>query len=172
MSEEVQPSPESSEVIPQIPPQIKENLDKALDQIASGPQREGITKVIREFMMTVVASTSGQPKIDPATVRILSDSIDRDNDNKFQYLMQKQRDSAAVDQREHELDIVKHSDRMKLARPITYAAVLTVIGTIVAGIWLAAIGHETLGASILSSVISAALAYLGGLGTAHFFKEK
>lgn len=70
------------------------------------------------------------------------------------------------------IEVVKHSDRMRLAKPITYAAMITTVGTIVAGIWLAAIGHETLGASILSSVISVVLGYLGGLGTAHFFKDK
>ena len=59
-----------------------------------------------------------------------------------------------------------------LARPMVYAAIMVIIGTTTAGIWLAATGHETLGASILSGVFSAVLGYLGGLGTANFFKAK
>ena len=67
---------------------------------------------------------------------------------------------------------MRHKSRMSLAKPAMYAAMVVVIGTTTAGIWLAAAGRETLGASILSGVLSAVLAYLGGLGTGNFFKPK
>ena len=172
MNEEIQPPQEPSEDKPQIPSKIKEDIEKALGQLSSEPHGEKFTQVVREIMMTVVAHTSGQSKIDPATAKILVDSIDRDNQNKFEFLTQKQRDTAAASLREHELEVVRHKDRMTLAKPVIYVALLVILGTTASGIWLAANGHETLGASILAGVFSAVLGYLGGLGTANFFKAK
>ncbi len=60
------------------------------------------------------------PQIDPETAKILAETIQRDNDNKFKYLSQKQADAAASENREHALATARHRDLM---RPIVWAVI-------------------------------------------------
>ena len=72
--------------------------------------------------MAVVRSGMS-PQIDPETPKILAGTIEKDNDNKFRYLTQKQTDVAAREIREHQLATARHSDLMK---PIVLWAVILI----------------------------------------------
>ncbi len=70
------------------------------------------------------------PQIDPETAKILAVTIEKDNDNKFRYLTQKQSDAAAQQAKEHELSAARHRDLM---RPIVWAVILIAIVSVGAG---------------------------------------
>jgi hypothetical protein len=112
------------------------------------------------------------PRIDPETARIITASLDRDNEHKFQYLTQRQRDEAEASKREHDFAIIQHADRRKMLWPILICALFMVVGGTTSGIYLAANGHDVLGGSLLTGILSGLFAFLAGLGTANFFKNK
>ena len=134
------------------------------------PQQTRI-EVVRELFMGVVKE-SGFPKFDPEVIKIISASVEKDNENKFQYLTQKQRDATEIKKREQDQEGVQHKDRIKLLWPILIAAILCGLGLISAGVWFVLVGKEAIGVGFITAVLSAAFGYLGGLGTARLFKPK
>jgi hypothetical protein len=102
------------------------------------------------------------PQIDPETAKILAGTLEKDNDNKFRYLTQKQTDSAAKEIRDHTLSSARHHDLM---RPIVWAVILITVVSVVAGLAFIATGHDAVGSSLLTGVFGALLGYVGGLGT-------
>jgi hypothetical protein len=157
---------------PNVPvAQAEPKLETAIKDLPEPKQNE-IRQSIQETFMGFIERSSAGPKMDPETAKILVASADRDNDHKFQFLSQKQGDSARQNEREHNLEVQRHIDRMKLARPILYVSLALIAGCTVSGIYLSATGHDALGASILSGIFGAVFGYLGGLGTANFFKNK
>jgi hypothetical protein len=147
---------------------VEAQLEKIIDAVPA-PQREEVRHTIQEFMGYVERSS---PRIDPEVARILADSNDKDNENKFRYLTRKQELEAEESQREHELSLKRHESTVSMLWPVLLAVIFLVLGCIAAGIYLAATGKETLGFSILSATITAVFAYLGGLGTPYLFKDK
>lgn len=55
---------------------------------------------------------------------------------------------------------------------IVLTVLVIVLGCIAAGIYLDTTGQGMLGASLLTAIFSLIFGYLGGLGTANFFKRK
>ncbi|HYG10005.1 MAG TPA: hypothetical protein VD835_08675 [Pyrinomonadaceae bacterium] len=148
--------------------QVEAKLEEIIEAVPA-PRRDEFRHSVREFMGFVESSG---PKIDPEVARILAASNDKDNENKFKYLTQKQELEAEESKREHQFKIARHSSLVKMLWPVLIAVIVLVLGCIGAGIYLAATGHETLGFSILSATITALFAYLGGLGTPYLFKDK
>jgi len=99
-------------------------------------------------------------------------SNDKDNENKFKYLTQKQQHAAEESKREHDLEVTKHKDRVKFFWPILIITLIVVVGCLFVGIYLSAMGRDVLGASILTGTAFAIAGYLAGIGTADFFKSK
>lgn len=153
-------------------PQVDQKLDAVLAKVPE-PQRNQIRTIIHEVVrdsFTAVVQGGG-PRMDPETAKIITASIDKDNDNKFQYLTQQQKDEAEAGKRQHEFAVIRHGNRTRMMWPCLIAILITTIGCISVGIYLAATGREMLGSNILTAIITALLSFLGGLGTAHFFKE-
>ena len=146
----------------------EEQLENLMTELP-GEQRGEFKEIIQSFVAIV---ERGQPRLDPETARIATQSIDKDNENKFKYLTQKQKDAAAQSERDDKLESTRHQSRVKMLWPILVATILIVLTSIISGIYLAASGNETLGASILTGVFGGMFGYLGGLGTAHFFQSK
>lgn len=132
------------------------------------PKKSEIVRVFEQNTMAVFRSVGGPP-IDPETAKILAETTQRDNDNKFKYLSQKQADTAAREERQHHLATAQHKD---LVKPIVWAVVLTTVASVAAGIAFIAFGKEAVGSSILTGIFGALLGYLGGLGTAGHFQRK
>jgi len=151
-------------------PQVEEKLETALKDLPP-PKQQMIRETIQEVFMAVVGGIAG-PKIDAETAKIVAASVDKDNEFRFQYLSQKQKDEAEQNKRAHDLEMLRHQDRVRVLRPVLYTMLFVVVGALSVGVYLAATGHEVLGSNILTAVITGLLAFLGGLGTMSFFKGK
>ena len=112
------------------------------------------------------------PQIDPETAKILANTLEKDNDNKFKYLTQKQADFASEQARQHDFAVVCHRDSVGLLKPILGASILLVIGTVTAGIYFISNGQEAVGSSLLTGIFGLLFGYLGGLGTSKFLITK
>lgn len=151
-----------------IPQTVEQQLAPVLEGIPE-PKRTEIVHTIEQQFMAVVRGGMSGPQIDPETAKILADTIQRDNDNKFKYLSQKQADAAAKEIREHSLATARHRDLM---RPIVWAVIAITVVSVLAGLWFISAGHETIGSSLLTGIFGALLGYLGGLGTSGHTKDK
>lgn len=170
-SEQDQSSGTSIESTPLIPGSLEDPKGK-IEEIISElpePKRREFKEYILEFFMGVVER--GGPKIDPETAGILTASLDKDNENKFKYLSQKQQDEAERERREHAFKVRQFNSRERFLWLIVPTVLLVCVGGIIEGIYLATHGHDTLGVSILSAIITGIFAYLAGVGTANFFKH-
>jgi len=165
MSDEDRPSDERDSRLP-VP---QERLDAVISDLPQ-PKQQEIRHTVQEVFMALVERSSG-PRIDPEVAKIIVASTDKDNEFKFQYLCQKQKDEADENRRMHEMATIQHKDRKQMLWPILITVLVVVLGSIASGIYLAATGHEVLGASLLTGILSAVFAYLAGLGTANFFKN-
>ncbi len=154
---------------PLTTPPIEQKLEGILKDLPPTKQQQIKQTVHEEFMAVVQGGIN--PKIDPEVARILTDSLDKDNENKFRYLTQKQSDEAARDERAQGFEKLKFETRVKFLWPIVTSILLITIAGLVEGVYLATHGHETLGVNILTAIITAVFAYLAGLGTANFFKD-
>ena len=172
MSEKPKEVPDGSDVVAANTPvpQIERELEEVIKDLPE-PQRERIRHTIRETALTFFQGAVS-PRIDAETARVITESLDKDNERKFQYLTQKQKDEAEAIKRQHEFAVLRHHDNRRMFWPILICVLLMVMGCIIAGIYFTANGHEVLGSNLLTAVISGLLAYLAGLGTANFFKNK
>jgi hypothetical protein len=149
------------------PPELPEELQRILPDLSPSKRTE-VLQYIFSFMTRV--DKSAGPPIDPETVHILTASIDKDNEYKFKYLSQKQADSAVQEGRDHEFATERHRDGIKLLKPIIYAAIFVVLGSILAGIYFIGNGREAVGSSLLTGTFGALAGFLGGLGTSKFVR--
>lgn len=85
-------------------PQIEQKIEEALKDLPEG-QRERIRHTIRETALTFFQGAVS-PRIDAETARVITESLDKDNEHKFQYLTQKQRDEAEATKRQHEFAVL------------------------------------------------------------------
>ena len=158
---------------PSPPPgdELERQLEPVIKDLPPEKQQAIRHTFEQQFMAAFVERSTG-PRIDAETARIIASTIEKDNENKFQYLTQKEKDAAEASRQEQSYRELLHKDRVKLLWPIVLTVLLVVVGCVAVGIYLAANGHEILGASILTGIFAAIFGYLGGLGTAHFFQDK
>ena len=161
--------PSSDDPTSALVPQVEAKLQPIIEDLPQEKQQQ-IRHTLEDTFMGFVANLGG-PKIDPETARILAESQDKEGERRFQYLQTKQQNLAKEKERAHELAQERHRHTYRLMWPIVIVALLIVVGCVASGILLAATGHEILGASILTGIFAALLGYLGGLGTAKFFKK-
>lgn len=145
--------------------------EPSLEGILEDLPPEKQSKLVREMFVGFM-ERSAQPSITPEVARILAESQDKDNENKFQYLTKQLDKENDKDKRNHEFRLKKHDDNFSIIKPIIWGVVLLVIGTTIAGIWLCVIGKEAIGAAILSGIWGAVFGYLAGFGTSNFFKNQ
>lgn len=150
-------------------PEAKEKLEQALQKLQP-QERTMMRESLREFMGVVVSS--GGQKIDPETARMILESVNQDNENKFKFALQREENRASQQQRKDNLELTRLTTQTRMLWPIIVAAIVVVVGCICAGLYFIAIGKESIGTGILTAVISAVFGYLGGLGTANFFSKK
>jgi hypothetical protein len=146
-----------------------ETVEALLEHVPQNLIRETLVGIIRE---------GASPRIDPDTFKLAAQTAQQEQDNRLTFLMRKLDVEDIQNNRQHELEVEKHKLDVEQSRsvrqmcwPVLVAAIVVVLGGIAAGIYLAATGKETLGFSILSAIVTALFAYIGGLGTPRFWKE-
>jgi hypothetical protein len=146
-----------------------EAIEALLEHVPQNLVRETLIGIIRE---------GASPRIDPDTYRLAASTAQKEQDNRLAFLMRKLDVEDAQNNRQHTLDVEKHNLNVEQSRsvrkmcwPVLCASIVVVLGGITAGIYLAATGKETLGFSILSAIVTALFAYIGGLGTPRFWKD-
>ncbi len=159
-------SEESSAV---LNPEVDSKLEEIIEELPA-EKRELVRHTIQEMFVGFMERSSA-PQITSEVARILAESADKDNEHKFQFLIQKQKDEAALEAREFEFKREKHTDRFKIVRPIVFYVLAIVALFSIGGVWLCVIGKEVLGASLITGVFAAVFGYLAGIGTSDFFKE-
>lgn len=125
---------------------------------------------LRDTLIAIIEK-GANPRVDPETLKIAAATVEKDNENKFQYLMKKLDLDSTGKKDDREFEKAKFGSTVKLLWPIIISAIVLVLGCTAAGIYLAATDHETLGFSILSGTIAALFSYLGGLGTPRFWQS-
>jgi len=150
-----------------VPPTVEASLQPVIKDLPEPKQKEIVRTLEQQFMAVVKGGMT--PQLDPETAKILAVTIEKENDNKFRYLTQKQADEAAKEIRDDELTTARHRDLM---RPIVWSAILITVASVTAGLVFIATGHEAVGSSLLTGVFGALLGYLGGLGTSGHFGPK
>jgi len=173
-----QPPPEPPE--PPQPPEPDDKESKALeksDEAVEALLEHVPQNLIRETLIGIIRE-GATPRIDPDTYQLAAQTAQKEQDNRLTFLMRKLEVEDIDNNRKHELEIEKHKLDVEQSRsvrsmcwPILIASIVVVIGGLTAGIYLAAIGKETLGFSILSAIVTALFAYIGGLGTPRFWKD-
>lgn len=156
----------------------QEQQDEAkLERIIERLPPEQAQHTLREVIFGII-ERGANPKVDPELFKVAAASVDRDNQNKFEFLTQKEANKAeqakrdhVLKEKEHDLKIERYKSQVKMLWPILFTIIVLVIGCLSAGIYFAATGRETLGFSILSATISAFFSFFGGLGMAKFFKK-
>ena len=150
-------------------PEAKERLEQALQKLPP-QERTMMRESLREFMGVVVSS--GGQKIDPEIARMILESVNQDNENKFKFALQREENRANQQQRKDNLELTRLTTQTRMLWPVIVAAIVIIVGCVCAGLYFIAIGKESIGIGILTAVISAVFGYLGGLGTANFFSKK
>ncbi|HEX8746731.1 MAG TPA: hypothetical protein VF717_05985 [Pyrinomonadaceae bacterium] len=163
------PNTEASSSPTPVSPPVEDKLEAVIRDLPE-PKQEQLRTTLRETFMAFVERSAG-PRIDAETARILASSADKDNENRFKYLSQKQKDAADASLREHELEKIKHQDRVKIFWPILITVLVATVGCLAVGIYLAATGREMLGTGLITGTAFAVAGYLAGVGTSDFFKE-
>jgi hypothetical protein len=144
----------------------EEQLEAIIDKLPP----DQVQHTLREVIFGIIERGSAGPKIDPEVMRIAAATVEKDNENKFKYLTQKQSDEAAKSIRDDEFRTVRHGDQIKLFWPILITVLVAIVGCIVAGIYLAVNGHEPLGIGLITGAAFSVLGYLAGAGTSDIFK--
>jgi hypothetical protein len=166
MSQDSPHDKKSSSSDPRPAPAAEEKLERIIERVPP----EQYPTLLRETLIGIIRE-GASPKIDPETFKIAAATVEKDNENRFQYLMKKLDVDAKTKNDDCEFEKEKFRSVTRLLWPILSAAIVLVLGCITSGIYLAATGRETLGFSILSATVAALFSYLGGLGTPRFWKN-
>ena len=153
-----------------LPDVIEQKLNEALKDLPQ-PKQELFRESVHELFMGIVQRGS-IPTIDAETAKILADSADKEHEYRFKFRTQVQKDSAEESLREHEFERIKYESRVKLFVPILATVLITVVGCLVVGIYLASNGRELLGTGLITGTAFAVAGYLAGVGTSGFFKNE
>jgi hypothetical protein len=163
---------EGSSASPKSPVKVVEAELAPIIKDLPQPKQQQIRHVVEQkFEALIATAIGGGPKLDAETVKILAVAVEKENDNKFKFLTQKQANEAIREQREHEFIRLCHRDNVRLFAPVLVSAVVVFLVCVGTGIYFLAVGREAVGSAVLTGVFSAAFGYLGGLGTANFFKS-
>jgi hypothetical protein len=159
-----------------LKPEVDSKLAEIMEELPA-EKRELVRHTIQEMFVGIMERSSS-PQITPEVAKIITESQDKDNEHKFQFLTQKQRDEAEAEKRaddlrtkQHDFNCTKHSNRFSLMKPIIWAVLALVVGLTIAGVWLLVIGKEAIGSALLSGLWGAVFGYLAGFGTSNFFKD-
>ncbi len=165
-SEPPEKAPNGSEKADTPAKREEDKLEAIIDKLPPDQAQH----TLRELFFGIIERGSSGPRIDPEVMKIAAASVDKDNENKFKYLTQKQVDEAAKSLRDDEFRTVRHTAQIKLFWPVLITVLVAIVGCIVAGIYLAVNGHETLGIGLIAGAAFSVLGYLAGAGTADIFK--
>lgn len=144
--------------------------EEALEAIIDKLPPEEVQHTLRELFVGIIERGGSGPRIDPEVMRIAAATVEKDNENKFKYLTQKQSDEAAKSIRDDQFRDKRHESQIKLFWPVLITVLIVTVGCIVAGIYLAVNGHEPLGIGLITGAAFSVLGYLAGAGTADIFK--
>lgn len=146
-------------------------VDGKLEEIIEGiPSPEDRHYLEKTFVGMIERSGAATLTADVAT--ILADSLNKDNDHKFEFLCKKLEQEEQESIREHDLRTQQHKDRFSIVQPAFFFSLFILAACTGVGIWLCYIGKEVLGAALITAVWAGALGFLAGMGSADFFKNK
>ena len=148
-----------------------EAIEEIIESMPTPEKRERARHIIEETFVGLIERSSPN-QINPEVAKILADSADRDNDNKFKFLTQKQQDAADAKKRSDEFKITKNRDVFSLIKPVVFAVVFVLLIAMGVGVYLCLNGKETLGASLITGAVTSGLSFVAGLGTANILKDK
>lgn len=128
-SEEGEPSGGLSfpnkERVPAKLAELLKNLSQDLsNQNLAAPQRERIQHTLRE--VTTYIERKSDQTLNPEIFKTAAATVEKDNENKFKYLTQKEQNAAAKSEREDALEKQRHEDRVRLFWPILIIRVLPI----------------------------------------------
>ena len=145
-----------------------EKIEEIIDAIPVLEQKEEARSILREFTKIIERPS----QLDAETAKVITSSIDKDNERKFQFLTQKQKDDTELEKEELDFRREKHRNGFALIKPIVFFVLGLVAICIGVGIWLCFIGKETLGASLITGSLTAVLSFAAGFGTSNVFKDE
>ena len=103
-----------------------EKMEEFIDAIPAEQQKEEARSILREISRDFTQIIERPSQTDPETVKIISDNLDKDNERRFQFLTQKERNNAELEQSELEFRKEKHANSFSLIRPIVVFVLLIV----------------------------------------------
>lgn len=166
-SQNLVPQPKDANTTPAPEKDEEEKLEAIIDKLPP----EQVQHTLREFIFGIIERSGSTPKVDPEVFKIAAATVEKDNENKFKYLTQKQADEAAKSIRDDEFRGVQHRDHVKLFWPILIFVLVVVLGCIASGIYLAVNGHDNLGTGLITGASFMVAGYLAGAGTSDVFKN-
>lgn len=159
----------SPSVSPSLP--IKLEADGKLEEIIEGiPSPEDRLYLEKTFIGLIERSGGAPLQADVATV--IAETINRDNDHKFEYLCKKLDKDSERDVRAYNFEVQQHKDRVKLITPAFWFVLIALAVTTIGGVILCVYDRETLGASLITGGWAAVFGFLAGMNTSEFFKQK
>lgn len=146
-----------------------EMFEEFIEAIPEPQRQEARSLIQKEFHSHI--ERSGISTINPEVAKILVESQDKDNEHKFQFLTQKQKDDADEALRRDTFKEKKHDNHFSLIKPIIFVVLFVVVGSTAIGLYFCYVGKEALGAALLAGIWGAVFGYLAGFGTSNFFKN-
>lgn len=131
----------------------EKKLEEFLEQAPPNLIRESLIAVLRE---------GASPKIDPENFALAARTVEQEQNNKLTFLMRKLEVEDDENKRTHDLALLSHKDRFKIIRPAAYTVLVVFPVCLFLGIYLAVNGHDVLGGSLITGVVTSFLAYLAG----------
>ena len=146
-------------------------VDGKLEEIIEGiPSPEDRHYLEKTFIGLIERSGGAPLQADVATV--IAETINRDNDHKFEYLCKKLDQEENESVRGHELRIQQQKDQFSIIKPAFFFSLFILAACTAGGVWLCYEGKEVLGAALITAVWAGALGFLAGMGSSDFFKTK
>lgn len=164
------PLPEKNESALPVPvPQMEQKLEAALKDLPETKQ-EQLRETFHEFFMAII-QRGAAPNLDAETARIITESVDKEHEFRYKFRTQQLQESAEESKRDDAFRTLKYTNKIKIVRPVCFVVVAVYTLCLFIGIYLATVGRETLGGSIITGVIASVLSLIAGLGLAPIIKD-
>lgn len=146
---------------------IEAEIAPILEDLGEVPEetRQRVLHKIEESLTAFIATSfSTGPKMDPESVRILTETVRADNDNKFKFLTQREQHDSEHRAKVLDFERERHRSHVDVLKPTIFVAIFLVTVSLLAGLWFVGHGQECLGGGLLSATATAVFGFLGGLG--------
>ncbi len=149
--------------------ELPEELEELLGEIVDEPEtKEQFRLVLQKLSVKMV---QGNEPPDPETLKILTSTVESENQRRFEFLMAQEKNEAAAKLREDnrkakELEIKEktYDNSFSITRPAIYL-IFTLVGSLVIfSAYLIIVGEKEVGITLLTGIITGVLGFLAGRG--------